>query len=287
MLEENKSIREAFEKANDSLMLMNEEQRQDHDRMIQEMKEYKLDLEQIPESLRNNRGTKLLESQILSIQNELKTLIQGTHRIPTLAIIVKRPPRGLSRFDPRNLATDKYSLYFICAHTLQPVACGPEGEGFEFKKLKDSISSFLKKVGPLIRISLIVLKVAVSMYGVPLPLPNLSHLGVDASKEYLNDAINTFCDESAPNILDDIEKSIENGLQNSDDIMTKLNLSTECQREAYESILNFLEDQQYPKPWKLGLVMETSQSGITQWIKDDPNVIRSFHDNNGMRKPIK
>ena len=271
ILEDNKCLRDAIEKISDSMEYMTTQQQEEHRQM-------KLQLNQMGVS----NVSPQIELEIRSIQQKLDTLVQDTHRVPTLAIIVKKSPKGLSRFNPNNLVTDTYSLSFICAHSLQIVPCGPQGEGFVFSKFKDGIGLFLKKVSPLITVSLVLLKIAVTMYGIPLPLPNLSNLGIDASNAYLDDAINTCC--TSPTLLADLS-ALENKLNSSDDVMRKLHISTQAHREAYEAMITFLENKDY-KPLKLGLVKATSASGITQWIADNPNVIKSFHDNDGRRKPI-
>ena len=285
LLEENKSLRDIFDQVNNNLIYMNEHQHDEHKKKILELNQIQASLDMMPDTLKAVVASQI-EQQMKSIHNELHTIIQNTHTVPTLAIIIKKPPKGMNRFKPSNLITETYSLYFVCSHTLQPVICGPNGDGFVFKKVKDGISSFLKKVSPIIKVSLVLLKVAVSLYGIPLPLPNLNNIGIDASNAYLNDSIHTFCNEysdNVPNLLDELESSIMNGLKNSDDIMSKLIMNTQSQREAYEAIISFLDDY---KPLKLGLVKRTSQSGITQWIKDDVNVIKSFDSNDGRRVPV-
>lgn len=226
LLERNETLRNVINEVNNAMTYMNEKQQEEHSKLIEELEQVKHSFDSMPSTLRDKVASQI-DSEIRSIHQKLHTLVQDVHKVPTLAIIVKKPPKGLSKWNPKNLITETYSLYFICAHTFQIVPCGPEGDGFVFTKVKDGINSFLKKVSPLITISLTLLKIAVSMYGVPLPLPDLSNLGIEASNAYLNDAISTFSTEFSDNVstlLDDLDSSIKNNLDDSDDVIRKLQL---------------------------------------------------------------
>ena len=121
------------------------------------------------------------------------------------------------------------------------------------------------------------------MYGIPLPLPGIVNFSKEDSIAYLSDTLNTVSPEYM--LIKDIEESIQGGLANNDDITSKMGLTRQTQREAYDALLVFLAKPEYV-PNKLGLVKCTSPSGITQWIKDDDKVIESFYNNDGKRKPI-
>ena len=204
--------------------------------------------------------------------------------MPTLAIIVKKIPQGMRRFDPRNLTKDTYCLVLLCSYTLQPVACGPDGNGYEFTKLKPGMASFLEKVSPLVTLSLFVLKTAVTMYGIPLPLPNLVNFIKEDSLSYLSDTMKSLSDQYLP-ILSQVEESISRGLASNEDITKKMNLNTQCPRDAHDALQSFFSPYHPPN---YGLRKCTSPSGITMWIKDDDKVEESFHKNDGKRMiPIK
>jgi len=203
--------------------------------------------------------------------------------VPTLAIIVKKTPQGMRRYDPRNLIKDTYCLVLLCSYTLQPVACGPDGNGYEFNKLKPGVSSFLEKVSPLVTLSLMVLKAAVTMYGIPLPLPNLVNFTKEDSLAYLSDTMNSLSEQYLP-IISQLDESISNGLDTNDDITNKMNITTQCHRDAHDALQEFFSSYQPPK---YGLRKCTSPSGITMWIKDDSKVEESFLRNDGKRVVIK
>ena len=226
LIDGNESIRNIINEVNDTMKYMNEKQQEEYNKLTEERQQLKQSMYTMPSGFKDKFSSQINE-ELNSIHQKLHTLIQDVHKVPTLAIIVKKPLKGISKWNPKNLVTETYSLYFICAHTFQIVPCGPEGDGFIFTKLKEGISSFLKKVSPLITVSLTLLKIAVSMYGIPLPLPDLSNLGIEASNAYLDDAINTFSTEfsdNASSLLDDIDSTIQNNLNNSDDVMRKLQI---------------------------------------------------------------
>jgi hypothetical protein len=84
-----------------------------------------------------------------------------------------------------------------------------------------------------------------------------------------------------------MEKIQDAEANSANDIMKDLNITTEQQRIAYEAMQEFLNKPEYGSTRKYGLVKVTSRGGITKWIKDDPVVIKSFHDNDGRPCPRK
>ena len=196
----------------------------------------------------------------------------------------------MRRFDPRNLVKDTYSLVLLCGYTLQPVSCGPDGNGYEFTKMKPGIASFLEKVSPLITLSLMILKVAVTMYGIPLPLPNVINFTKDDTIAYLNDTMSSLGQQYQPIISNGLGLGL--GLTNNnndnndsndndnDDISNQMNISYQCHRDAYDALVSFFSSYHPPN---YGLRKCTSSTGVTMWIKDDDNVEETFQNNNGKR----
>ena len=173
----------------------------------------------------------------------------------------------MRRFDPRNLVKDTYSLVLLCGYTLQPVSCGPDGNGYEFTKMKPGIASFLEKVSPLITLSLMILKVAVTMYGIPLPLPNLVNFTKDDTIAYLNDTMSSLGEQYQPIINQVVEQSISNGAglgltddNDNDDISKQISLSYQCHHDAYDALVSFFSSYHPPN---YGLRKCTSSTGVT------------------------
>ena len=113
------------------------------------------------------------------MNNKLNTILQDTWKIPTLAVVLKKSKNRVFR--------DDYALYFLCEHTLELVPCGPTGEGFEFKQLKKAYADAFKKMAPILMVGLTMLKIAVTLYGIPIPLPDLSSLSKGDITSMLND----------------------------------------------------------------------------------------------------
>ena len=81
------------------------------------------------------------------------------------------------------------------------------------------------------------------MYGIPLPLPGIVNFSKEDSIAYLSDTLNTISPEYM--LIKDIEESIQNGLANNDDITSKMGLTRQSQREAYDALSVFLAKPEY------------------------------------------
>ena len=81
------------------------------------------------------------------------------------------------------------------------------------------------------------------MYGIPLPLPGIVNFSKEDSIAYLSDTLNTISPEYM--LIKDIEESIHNGLTNNDDITSKMGLTRQTQREAYDALSVFLAKPEY------------------------------------------
>jgi len=84
--------------------------------------------------------------------------VEGTN---ISAVVLKKSKKRVFR--------DDYALYFLCEHPLELVACGPTGEGVEFKQLKKCYADKFKKMAPVLMAALIMLKIAASVSGIPIP----------------------------------------------------------------------------------------------------------------------
>lgn len=108
-----------------------------------------------------------------SIQTMLRTLIAGTHDIPTYAIILPVVAKTwIKKADPMRLVRNKYRLYFLCSYTHQIAPCGPKGEGYKITVTKQ----WVRDAAPVLLAALVVLKIALTAGGIPLPIPDLSSL---------------------------------------------------------------------------------------------------------------
>jgi hypothetical protein len=263
----NKDIEALLHQVGNQVAYMSVEQSQEKAMLEEQIQQANATLLTLPTFLHSG----VLDT-IKSMSNKLSTILQDTWKIPTLAVVLKTSKRRVFR--------DDYALYFLCEHTLEPVLCGPDGEGFEFKQLKKYYADKFKKMAPVLMVGLIMLKIAASVYGIPIPLPDLKSLTAEETTKMLNDTISDLD-------VHDVDARIK-ALASSNnplDVVNQVSLTTEQQREGYEALLEFLDKPEY-RPHKFGLIKVTCEkSGITKWIKDDPAVIESFKDNEGRRPP--
>ena len=119
----------------------------------------------------------------------LETLVQSTHDIPTLAIIVPVVSKSAfcsMRSGPLNIVRNQYRLYFLCSHTHKVARCGPKGKGYKISVTKQWVID----AAPVLMVGLMVLKMAMMAGGLPLPIPDLSPLLKDADHtRFLNAAL--------------------------------------------------------------------------------------------------
>ncbi len=259
----NKGVEGLLHQISNQIAYMSEEQSQEMTKLHGEIQQATATLHALPSSFQS-----AIIEQITVTNNKINTILQDTWRIPMLAVVLKTSKNRVFR--------DDYALHFLCEHTLQLVPCGPNGEGFEFKQLKTKYASIFQKLAPVLMIGLVMLKIAVTVYGIPIPLPDLKDLSQEVATKLLNEIITDLDVHDVDTNIQEIARS-PNPLQMIDQVA----VTTEQQREAYESLMQFLDKQEY-KPHKFGLVKVTCEkSGITKWIKNDPLVIKSFRDNEG------
>ena len=218
-------------------------------------------------------GMQIAQSQMLG------TVIGGTYSIPTLCIVLPKINKTiLSRMNPFNVhvITNEYRMFFICSHTLRIVPCGPKGKGYKFSETKD----WVKRAAPVLKVGLMLLKLGLAASGLPLPIPGLEDvLDVAYSSSLLDTAIN---------IVDGINMDKDVSSLTVDQHLHSLTRDDAHQiRSAYEEIKSLLTDSsrgldkhlQY-----LNMIQRScTETGITAWIKNDPNVIKSFDDHKGHR----
>ena len=258
----NKDVEALLRQVGNQVAYMSDEQSQEMTKLQAEIQQMNSTLHTLPASSQS-----VVLEQISAMSNKVNTILQDTWKIPTLAVVLKKSKNRMFR--------DDYALYFLCEHTLELVPCGPIGEGFEFKQLKTAYANAFKKMAPILMVGLTMLKIAVTLYGIPIPLPDLSSLSNGDIKSMLNDTMLQLDVNEADASIKAIASS-ENPL----DVINQAMVTTEQQREAYQFLLQFLNKNEY-MPHKFGLVKETTKSGITKWIKNDQAVIKSFHDHDG------
>ena len=128
--------------------------------------------------------------KIMSSSNKISATIQSmiakNSDIPALPLILIEPPKGNDWRNIKKWCFKKSRLFFICPITLRVGAGGLKGKGYKIYEPKD----WLIKIIPLLKISVIILQLAVRSLGIPftIPIPNFAD-GDDAYLSNLNGAL--------------------------------------------------------------------------------------------------
>jgi hypothetical protein len=239
-------------------------------------------LEQVKQMLASiKKDTSEMDKNIDANERLLRTLVEETHSIPTLMVLLPVLKTGFKKYDPRNLYRDQGRLVFICAETKQLVECGPKGKGYKV----NTLLPWVKEALPVLKVGLMLLQVGLSASGVPIPLVGLAEavFGQSDKHSFLKSAAGLLLqDNISPDSLGSdldsaqAEKEVAaaiRGLQLEDH---KGNI-----RHAYKVVCAFLKAED-PTLLYLGLVKVISSSGRVGWVKDDPTVIQKFIENNGV-----
>jgi hypothetical protein len=208
----------------------------------------------------------------------LGTVIGGTYSIPTLCIVLPKINKTIwSRLNPLNvhIVTDEYRMFFICSHTLRVVPCGPKGKGYKFSEPK----AWVKRAAPVLKVGLILLKLGLMASGLPLPIPGLEGIiDIDNSTSFIDASLQ---------VMDDVITNSDSSTLTIDQHLHSLSRDTAEIRSAYEAIKSLLTDSSRGLDKQLrhlNMIQRTcAETGITAWVKNDPDVIKSFDDNKGRR----
>jgi hypothetical protein len=212
---------------------------------------------------------------VTNSSNLLLQMISGFHFLPSLFVILKDKSKIM-------FAKTAWKLIFLCPITLQP------GHAYEFKKYKKWVS----KVLPILQISLVMLKIAASVYGIPLPIPT-------NFKEYLTDNDLQSCfDVASTKMQDFIDKKVVEINTVKDKINKNEKLINEINPIVTQTIGNISEENFWSlrkllcsienknenlisswEPKQTGLKKTVSKKdGSIAWIQNDAKVIQKFHE---------
>jgi cysteinyl-tRNA synthetase len=217
-----------------------------------------------------------IDKKIATQTQLMQSLVQNTHDVPTLMVLVPVMPKGLRKFNPMNLIRDKAKLYFICSYTMQPVACGPDGDGY----LVTNLTGIVKKALPLLRVGLMLLQIGLLSTGVPIPIAGLadSALAQADKLSFLKSAASLLQDDvsvdSIGSSLDSMEAKdkFNRAMQN-----LQVGEDPEKIRTACKMIAAFLESQD--RFWKfVGVTKKISRSGRIGWIDKRADIIKKFEE---------
>jgi hypothetical protein len=132
----------------------------------------------------------------------VNTLLVVSATCPTLAIIVR--DTGWKTADP---FAQHFRLYFLDSHTHAIAPCGPKGKGY---KISDA-RGWVKKMAPVINVSLVLLKLALLASGLPIPVPQLAHFLGDNlfDVNFIKDMQNFARSDSASDAVKDLEEKVK------------------------------------------------------------------------------
>ena len=216
----------------------------------------------------------------------MRTLIAGTHSIPTYAIILPVVATSWrSKVDPMRLVRHQYRLYFLCSHTHQIAPCGPKGEGYKISVTKQ----WVRDAAPVLMAALFALKLALMAGGLPLPIPDLSPL-LDSPAlhvKYLDAALHL-----VKNPLEDNSKESEFvmghalilletvGLEDVLRVQYQGGVSLEEESlKAYATIQGVLKTENIDIALTSGLRQVVHPvTGKTVWVLDNDAVVRQYCD---------
>jgi hypothetical protein len=105
----------------------------------------------------------------------IESMIARNFDIPALPLIVLDPPKGSDWRNLKKWGFKKSRLFFICPITLKVGNAGVKGKGYKIYEPKD----WLIKIIPLLKISIILLQIAIRSMGVSFNIPFPEFAGGD------------------------------------------------------------------------------------------------------------
>jgi hypothetical protein len=219
------------------------------------------------------------------LNSMVRDLITDTHGIPTFAIILPVVSSGWkNRFSPMRLLRDQYRLYFLCSHTHQIAPCGPKGKGYKITMNKQ----WVLDAAPVLRVGLLLVKLALLASGLPLPIPDLCSVlvGTAMHAQYLNAALHLVVDppDSANSTtelvmqqtLDAIEKHDVSHLVDAQKLQREgMVQMQEGTKKAYDTIRGILSGDGVNNPLTCGL-RQVTHRGKTAWVLDNDATEREW-----------
>lgn len=236
-------------------------------------------LKSAQEQLGRQMGQVLRDNKELG--NMLQTVISGTHSIPTLSIILPDVAKSwLQSHSPMRLVRHQYRLFFLCAHTHQIAPCGPKGKGYKITATKQWVID----AAPVLRVGLVLVKLALMASGLPLPVPDLctALVGSAMHTKYLDAALQ-LVSQPPEDDLRSTEFSMEKTLSEIKryevgDLMVAQGATAgaaaaerhlqEGSRKAYETIQALLVKDGVNIPLTCGL-RQVTHRGRTAWVLDN------------------
>ena len=223
------------------------------------------------------QDTAEMDKKIDGNRSLLSTLVNDTHGIPTLMVLLPELQKGIKKYDPRNLCRNQGRLVFICAETLELVQCGKNGKGYHV----NTLSPWVKNALPVLKVGLMLLQVGLFAAGLPIPLAGIADAVLPGDKHsFLHSAV-ALLPDSVP--VDSLSSEVdsERAKERASAAIRALQAGEDKGHilHAYKVLHEFLKEKD-PTLMHLGMRKVVSRSGRVGWVKNDPIVIQQFIDNN-------
>jgi hypothetical protein len=240
---------------------------------LQELHEELIDLKVVASNI-SSQVNEIKDFELRNF-NLLQQIILGSYTLPSLFTIEKDENRKRTMWFRTPM-----KLNFYCPIT------NFQSYSYEIKITK----KWVKKIVPILQVSIVLLKIAASVYGIPLPIPtNFIDYVSENNLQACFDSIET---EVPQKIFDKIDGELKNIVEKNKCFkeiseMLKPAISSitketffKLQKVVYRSEVQ--DEHGVPpttwEPSKTGLCKTTSlKDGTVAWIKNDKNTIDLFH----------
>jgi hypothetical protein len=212
------------------------------------------------------------------LKSLMRTLISGEHKLPTLAVILPVVSNSWKKkTSPMQCVRNQYRLYFLCDYTRQIAPCGPKGRGYVVNVTKE----WVVRAKPVLRVGLVLLRVALLASGLPLPVPDLCSVLDDTTikGKYLDAALKLV---ESPPADGGAEFSMKEPLEciaecKIEDLVGGENkvLLPEASKLAYENIMALLRQEEVDIKSTCGL-RQVTHGGKTAWVLDNDATERAY-----------
>jgi hypothetical protein len=182
------------------------------------------------------------------------------------------------------LLRNQYRLYFLCSHTHQIAPCGPKGKGYKITMTKQ----WVLDSAPVLRVGLLLVKLALLAGGMPLPVPDLCSalIGNAVHAQFLNAALHLVmhppedtgdsADLIMQQTLDAIDKHDVSHLLDAQKLKREGAMQMqEGTKKAYDTIRGILSGDGVNIPLTCGL-RQVTHRGKTAWVLDNDATERDW-----------
>jgi hypothetical protein len=204
----------------------------------------------------------------------LVTLVKSFPSIPTLPVLIPADFKDTRGGILRGFFQKKLLLFFMCPVTKKLAKSGPNGSGYSIVQSRE----WLVKAAPVIRLGLMVAKIAAAAYGIPLPIP-MPSLGDTSSDLFMSSLIDnavSSIDDEVSRLPDSLPtetysvKELNEAVKSGDDVSQPS--FAEATGTAYEALYRLVKqlengDSEAWSPRHSGLIKVVSQKdGTTAWV---------------------